>query len=147
MIFILPDKKHSLDEIESKLTPEILEIISRRDHRKVNIQLPKFKLEYKTELSTHLKDMGVKLAFDNNAADFSAISSDPRGFFLSDIVHQAFIDVNEKGVEAAASTEFIWCGSAIFRDEPVDFFCDRPFLFILTCNSMPLFIGKFVKPN
>ena len=98
-------------------------------------------------MSTHLKEMGVKLAFDNNAADFSAISSDPRGFFLSDIVHQAFIDVNEKGVEAAASTEFGWAGCSDEYFKPADFFCDRPFLFILTCNYMPLFIGKFVKPN
>jgi serine protease inhibitor len=92
MFFILPDKKHSLDEIESKLTPEILECINSYNSHEVNIQLPKFKLEYKTELSTHLKEMGVKLAFDNSAADFSAISNDPRGFFISKIVHKAFID-------------------------------------------------------
>lgn len=145
MEIILPDKRHSLDEIESKLTPEILQ--SRSDIRKVNIQLPRFKLEYKTELSTHLEEMGVKLAFQNGVADFSAISNDPRGLAISNIVHQAFIDVNENGVEAAAATEFIWMGAAIFRDEPVDFFCDRPFMFIISCKNTPIFIGKFVKPK
>lgn len=150
MTVILPEPDHKLDEIESKLTPEVLHMIyTGSTEEKMNICIPKFKLEHKTELSGHLKEMGAALAFDQARADFSGINSDPSGLFISKVVHQAVVEVNEEGTEAAAATGVIMMTRMAPMDEPRDFYCDRPFLFVIheKTHNTTLFMGKYVKPQ
>ena len=151
MTVILPEVGKSLDEIENGLTAETLNAIYTNDlpHEKVNLQLPKFKLEYKTELSNSFKEMGANLPFDNARADFTGINDSPQGLYISKVVHQAVVEVNEEGTEAAAATGVIMMTRMAIMDLPRDFICNRPFIFIIheKTHNTTLFIGKYVKPQ
>jgi serpin B len=113
----------------------------------VNLKLPKFTFEYTTSLVSALQALGMTQAFTNNA-DFSAMAE--KSLKISTVMQKTFIDVNEKGTEAAAVT-FIGFTTTAFgpSSEPrrVDFFADRPFLFLIRENSTGaiLFIGQKVK--
>ncbi len=92
-------------------------------------------------------DLGVKDAFDFSRADFSGMTSNYQGLHLNDVIHQANINVNEFGVEAAASTILTALGG--FYDPDITTFnCSRPFMFVIhdTVQFDILFIGKFTSP-
>lgn len=92
--------------------------------------------------------MGAVLPFNDNA-DFSGISSDQKiSLKISQVLHKAIVDVNEEGTEAAAATAAIMISKGICIQLPREFFCDRPFLFIIHDNIQNniLFLGKYVKP-
>ncbi len=103
----------------------------------------------KLKLSDHLKALGAGDAFDQDKANFKGISDISSGLYISKVVHKAFVDVNEEGTEAAAATGVIMMTrSAMPMDPPVEFKCDRPFLFIIhdKSNGSVLFMGKYLKP-
>jgi serpin B len=112
----------------------------------VLIQLPKFKYGFKSLLNEPLIDLGLGIAF-NDAADFSNITPGG-GIFISRVIHQTFIDVNEEGTEAAAATivEMIETSAG---GGPTVFKADRPFLYVIRENSTGalLFMGKVGKPE
>ena len=91
-------------------------------------------------MNKELNNLGVNLSFSPNA-DFSGISP---GLYISDVVHQAMIEVNEEGTEAAAATKV----GIQARSAKPDFICDRPFMIIIHENvsKMILFIGKYSNP-
>lgn len=95
-------------------------------------------------MSEHLKSLGATLPFDGHNADFGGICSK---MFLSDVVHQALIEVDEKGTEAAAATVVFMTDG--MKPKYIEFFCQRPFLFVIhekIYNNI-IFYGKLVKPN
>lgn len=150
MAVILPEEGKSLDETEAKLTPETIGSMfsTYTQPRLVNVQLPKFKLEHKEELSKPFIEMGAPIPFDMKKADFSGIGPE---LFISAIVHQAVVEVNEEGTEAAAATAVIMmtrCAPAP-APKPIDFICNRPFMFIIyeQNHGTVLFMGKYVKPT
>lgn len=150
MTIFLPNENVSLSVMEKELTAEklkeILEIEIGKD--KVNVSLPKFKLEYSTELSENLKQLGATHAFDSTKADFTGINSVNDGLHISKVLHKAFIEVNEEGCEAAAATAVMMMKRCAF-EEPHEFNCNRPFLFAIhdTVHNNVLFFGKYVKPT
>ncbi|RNA27829.1 squamous cell carcinoma antigen 2 [Brachionus plicatilis] len=151
MTIILPHQGHSLEQVEKQLNDSVLHQIMTLEipREKINLQVPKFKLEFKTELSNHFKSMGANLPFDESRADFSGITSDPQGLYISEVVHQAVVEVNEEGTEAAAATGVIMMTRMAIMLEPANFICDRPFLFLIhekKHNSI-LFFGKYTKPE
>jgi serpin B len=155
MTIILPeedinDVKNSLERVESQLTPEIIHQILTMEIpiEKVNLQLPKFKLSSKKELSSHFKEMGATLPFDQDRANFTGINDDPRGLYISKVFHEAVVEVGEEGTEAAAATAVVMA-VRMALDTPRDFICNRPFLFIIheKVNDTILFIGKYSKPE
>jgi serpin B len=105
--------------------------------------MPRFKFEYERSLSDDLKAMGLGIAFTDQA-DFSGISA--VDLLISDVLHKTYIDVNEKGTEAAAVTTIIFETTSIGR--PSHIRLDRPFLFAITENSSKsiLFMGKVSQP-
>jgi serpin B len=111
----------------------------------VNAFIPKFKFEKTIELSDLLIKMGASDMF-NLKANFSGMI-DKNDLFISKVIHKAIIDVNEIGTEAAgASASVIVTRSVMFDDEfPIDFICNRPFIFIIheKLNNTILFIGKY----
>jgi serpin B len=112
----------------------------------VNVHLPKFKYEFKDLLNDPLINLGLGVAF-TGAADFTRIN--PAGqLYISRVIHQTFIDVNEEGTEAAAATivEMIRYSSG---GGPVYFKADRPFLYVIKENSTGaiVFMGKVGKPD
>lgn len=93
-------------------------------------------------------ELGADLPFDSLKSDFSGISG-TGPLSISKILHQAVIDVNEHGTEAAAATvAFMMLGCSRSVEKPIMFRCDRPFLFVIIDKGQNgiLFIGKYVKP-
>jgi serine protease inhibitor len=115
----------------------------------VRIDLPKFKYGFKDLLNDPLKNLGLEVAFVPLEADFSKIN--PNGvLYISRVIHQSFIDVQEEGTEAAAATIVeVKNYSAGGGDTPILFKVDRPFLYIIKENSTGaiLFIGRVGKPG
>ncbi len=145
MTIIVPD---SMGTFETSLTPELLaEITGGLAERPVQLTFPKFGIESKVDLATTLAAMGMPLAFDPDRADFSGITTEER-LFISAVIHQANIDVDEKGTEAAAATAVIMRATSE-PGEPVTLRVDRPFLFAL--RDVPtgtiLFLGRVADPS
>lgn len=96
------------------------------------------------KMSNDLKSLGATTPF-SEAADFTGISSSKK-FKISQVIHQTYVNVNEDGTEAAAATLIEMLGSTPTR--PIEFKCDRPFIFIihdLTSKAI-LYIGKLTNP-
>ena len=132
MVVLLPKKADGLTALETSLTADKLDgWLAKLGHQRVAISLPRFKLACKFELSETLKALGMKDAFDEKA-DFSGISGGRR-FSISAVIHQAFVDVNEEGTEAAAATAVVGLRAmAIVKEEPpIEFRADHPFLFLI----------------
>ena len=85
------------------------------------------------------------MPFDPEKADFTGLGIN---HYVSHIVHKAVVEVNEKGTEAAAATSVIMVGCALGKQEPpIDFICDRPFIFLIHDRRNVLFMGKLNNPN
>lgn len=97
-----------------------------------------------------MKALGAVLPFDEERADFSFIDKQNR-LVVSNVIHQATIEVNEEGSEATAATAVVMRlkRAAVFRpNEPINFFCNRPFLFMIHDKSKHsiLFYGRYSRP-
>jgi len=115
--------------------------------QEVKVSIPKFKFETETELSAPLIKMGVVNAFDLNRANFSGISDEP--LVISGVIHQSFIDVQEKGTEAAAATVIMGETSCLMDSNPREFKADHPFMFFIEDKrtNCILFMGKVEYPE
>ena len=143
MLVILP-KENKLEKIEKELSIEKLsEWKSMLKEQKIDIYIPKFKLETKYFMADTLKKMGMPTAFDSSA-DFSGING-VKGIWISKVIHQAFVDVNEEGTEAAAATAVIMIEMAPTTPE---FQADHPFIFLIQEKETGniLFMGKVANP-
>ena len=112
----------------------------------VALALPKFGIETKTELAPVLASLGMPSAFDDRA-DFSGITTSEQ-LLISNVIHQANIDVDEKGTEAAAATAVVMRATAM-PAEPVVLRADRPFLFAIrdVPTGAVLFLGRVGDPS
>ncbi|MCX6254565.1 MAG: serpin family protein [Bacteroidia bacterium] len=118
--------------------------LNQLGERKTDLTFPRFKYGYKKQLKDILTDMGMGIAFTDNA-DFSNISDIP--LLINDVTHQAFIETNEEGTEAAAAT-IVDIGLTSMPPPNFIFNIDHSFLFIIretTTNSI-LFMGRVVDP-
>jgi serpin B len=78
------------------------------------------------------------------------MADDPAGLYISAAVHKAFVDVNEKGTEAAAATAMVMRpGCAMRQDPPKTFRADHPFLFVIRDRQTGLihFMGRMTGCN
>jgi serine protease inhibitor len=114
----------------------------------VDLSLPRFRIDTGFRLEDTLQSLGVRRAFESGA-DFGGISSEPLS--ISAIVHKAWIDVGEKGTEAAAATAVVMRSLAMVRKPKPDvrLVVDRPFLFAIadTRTGLPLFLGQLTRPR
>ncbi len=153
MGIFLPKQRAGLPAVIDKVSAEQLSIIVKDASREtVRVFLPRFKLDTRFELARTLQEMGIKTAFQAGQADFSGITNDPKGLYISEVIHKAFVDVNEKGTEAAAATAItLGIGSALRPEarEPPTFRADHPFLFLIrhTRLNVILFLGQVVFPR
>jgi serpin B len=117
--------------------------------RQVSLALPRFRVTSGFALRPVLSALGMPLPFSAQA-DFSGITTGQR-LRIDEVVHKAYIDVNEEGTEAAAATAVIMTASARFMDPepPVEMIVDRPFLFAITDtdSGLPLFLGRVTDPT
>jgi len=149
MVIFLPIKKNGITEFEKSFDYKYYQdIIAALQSTEVRLSLPKFQTTCKFNLGTTLSRMGMPLAFSANA-DFSGMTG-KKDLCISEVIHQAFIDVTERGTEAAAATAVIMKETAIRKpDEPKIFNADHPFIFIIKDNATGsiLFMGQIMKPE
>lgn len=139
----LPRKTDGLKEIESRLSP--LATQSGKLHTDlVDVRIPRFRLETGFMLNRILQSMGMQRAFDIEKAEFWRMTDNPEGIYLGEILHKAFVDVNEKGTEAAAATIVVARGGSASRPQPKNFVADHPFLFLIRDRKTQLiyFMGR-----
>ena len=146
MVAFIPDASQ-FEAFEQSLTVEHYEaIVSTLESRRVDLGFPKFELTYDVSLVEPLTTLGMGDAFLPGIADFSGVDGS-RNLFISDVLHKAFVSVDEAGTEAAAATAVIFEFTAI-PGPPVTLTVDQPFLFVI--RDVPtgtiLFIGRVVAP-
>lgn len=145
MDVILPDANSNLNDITQNLSSDNFDSYIENLHgQEVQLSFPKFKYGYKKELKDILSDMGMGIAF-SEAADFSNISD--IDILISFVLHQAFIETNEEGTEAAAAT-IVGISTTSMPSGPMVLKLDRPFLYVIretTTNSI-LFMGRLSDP-
>ncbi len=148
MDVLLPSGDHSVSDVTAWLVDNNdgswLENFS--EARDLLVKLPKFKFKYETLLNEALKDMGLDIAF-TRAADFSGMLEKLKSLAISRVIHKTYIDVNEKGTEAAAVTGVEISYTSV--REPSSFIVDKPFLFIIreSGTGAVLFTGKVGRPD
>jgi serpin B len=122
-------------------------IVSALQAREVELALPRFGLETQADLSTILAALGMPRAFDPDTADFSGITAAEQ-LYISAVIHQANIDVDEKGTEAAAATAVVMGTTSVPVEAPVTMRVDRPFIFLLrdVPTGAVVFMGRVVDP-
>ena len=146
MDIFLPRKLDGLAAFEQGLTAETLAAALGKLHpAMLRVELPRFTMSSSFELNRELASMGMPLAF-TPGADFSGMSDRGRELFLSTVVHKAWVDVNEKGTEAAAATGIGIRATAIIRY--IDFRVDHPCLFLIRdlSSGAILFLGRLEHP-
>ena len=145
MVLVLP-AQDGLDAMEASLTPERLtSIVAGLDRRTVKLALPCFKIASSLTLQEPLARLGMPLAFTDKA-DFSGITG--RGeLALGAVVHEAFVDVDEAGTEAAAATATGFTTTSAYLPAEVRF--ARPYLFLVRddVTGTVLFLGRVEDPT
>ncbi len=150
MIVLLPRKADGLPDLEKSLTVDRLEQwLKQMEEYQVDLKLPRFKVTAQFSLKDQLSRMGMGVAFSNKA-DFSGMSSEAN-LKIDAVIHKAYVDVNEKGTEAAAATAVaIGLTSAPqIPEKRANFHADRPFLFLIRENQTGsiLVAGRLVNPG
>ncbi len=150
MIILLPTsygEENDLSSLEAKLTIENLRIwlktLDQTNPHKTSVWLPRFTTTQSFDLADELKSLGIPSAL-NGAANFSGMDG-TTNLFISDVIHKAFVEVNESGTEAAAAT---WVHLAT-KSMAVRFVADHPFIFLIRENGSGtiLFLGRIVDPT
>ncbi|MEO2015312.1 MAG: serpin family protein [Fuerstiella sp.] len=152
MVVLLPQEIGGLANLETKLTLQNLQrwMTSVKHEDEVKVYLPRFKTTSQFQMADTLKAMGMELAFNGNTANFLGMTGG-RDLFISEVIHKAFVDVNEEGTEAAAATAIIMePPSAPFEEpkEPPVFRADHPFVFMIrdNRNGAIMFLGRITNP-
>ncbi len=146
MTILLPEDPEGIaDLIEGLTHDQWTGWIAALDSTSQYVSMPKFMLEYELTMNDVLSALGMSIAFDTNAADFTNMYA-PGGVFISKVKHKTFVEVNEEGTEAAAVTS-VEMGLTSVGPQPI--VIDRPFVFAIRENHSGtiLFVGKMLNPN
>jgi serine protease inhibitor len=151
MYVFLPAKKSNLREFLLDLNSSAWDKWMRRfDAMEGHLRLPRFKLTYQAMLKSPLSQLGMALAFDPQRARFDAISPPPPAIWIESVLHRAFIEVNEEGTEAAATTAAMpaFASPNGPRARKFQMIIDRPFFFAIsdTFTNTILFMGTIEEP-
>jgi serpin B len=149
MIVLLPNDPGGLPALEQSLSATNVQQWLRQlaPVTKVIVTMPKFKTTQQFELGSTLAAMGMPQAF-TASANFSGMTGN-RDFFISAVIHKAYVDVNEEGTEAAAATAVTMRAMAMRAPNLAPVFrADHPFVFLIrdhASNSI-LFMGRMADP-
>jgi serpin B len=150
MFVILPETNDGLPALENDLLSGKLILPRELGHPEVRVMFPKFKVEYGFPVADMLKEMGMSLAFSDDA-DFSGISKGGDALKVDSVTHKAFCEVNEEGTEAAAATAIgtVRCMNFTPEPQPEIFRADHPFLYMIRENveGNILFMGRMENPK
>ncbi len=149
MTVIVPDRG-GFREFEDSLDASLVDrIIADLGLRHITLGLPKFEFESQFRLGETLKSMGMPDAFDIASSDFSGmdgrscLAGDPGCLYIREVVHKAFVSVDEAGTEAAAATGVVMQTESAPQN-PVSVTVDRPFIFLIRDHATEaiLFVGR-----
>lgn len=149
MVIILPKKNDNFLNIKASLNYNLIKrslvLTGKRD---VECYIPKFKIKKKYKLYSSIYNLGLSIAFSEEAK-FGGITNHPQGLKIGEIIQKTFIEVDEKGTEAAAVTLLTIppvSGPPPKREPPVIFRADHPFIYLIRDNFTKsiLFIGQFM---
>jgi serpin B len=147
MLVLVPDAG-TFKEFEAGLKAgKISEALGSLEEKTVALSLPKFTFSSEFRLAKTLSDLGMPDAFDPGRADFSGMTGKP-DLFIRDVVHKAFVAVDEEGTEAAAATGVAMeLSAALLPDETLT--VDRPFIFLIrdSATGSILFSGRVLDPR
>lgn len=149
MVCMLPHQDMGVDELIGQITAESWgRWMENFTERGVQVALPRFKFGYSDSLNTALKNMGMEIAFDPYQADFSGINP-LRQLYIDRVLHKTFIEVDEKGTEAAAVTVVEMRELSASPGGPISVTFDRPFVFAIreVTTGTIVFVGKVVEPG
>nr|ABW74215.1 antithrombin-like protein [Branchiostoma belcheri tsingtauense] len=150
MFVLLPVQMYGLKDVESRLTSEALLDATRGDSlqemRSLTVALPKFRLTHALSLKKQLTALGMTDLFSMETADLSGVTGQ-KDLHVSEVLHKAFVEVNEEGSEAAAATAVVMRGRS--GNFGRSFVVNRPFLFFIQHKPTGsiLFLGRVTNPN
>ncbi len=146
MVILLPEAGNFGTFEEGLQDQQVSDIISGLKSTEVALTMPRFEFESEFSLKDTLAEMGMPVAF-SSAADFSGMTG-RRELSISEVVHKAFVAVDEAGTEAAAATAVIMELTAA-PDLPVEVTIDRPFIFLIRDieTGAVLFVGRVINPG
>jgi serpin B len=147
MMIMLPDGP--LSAMVSQFTADggLAPLLADVRPTRLQLSMPRFRVTAEFSLQPVLERLGIVQAFDCAHADFSGITTAVQ-LFISAVLHQAYIDVDERGTEAAAATAVIMRTLSMPAPPRLEVTVDRPFLFAITDtdNGVPLFLGQVTNP-
>jgi serpin B len=146
MLILLPEEGKLGDLAAGLDEQRLAELVNQLENQSVALTMPRFEYEAEFALGNTLVGMGMPTAF-GPGADFSGMTTEA-GLFIGEVVHKAWVAVDEEGTEAAAATAVIMVESAMPM-EPVEMVVDHPFLFAIRHRDTGtlLFLGQVVDPS
>jgi serpin B len=147
MLVVVPDEGR-FEEIEGRLASGLIdEVKAALTQTEVQLSMPKFEIRTYADLNAALGALGISDAFAPDRADFTGISTEEQ-LYISGVLHEAFIAVDEAGTEAAAATAVV-IGTTSVPIEVIQLDIDRPFLFALQDREAGsvLFLGRVLDPS
>ena len=149
MWFILPDEGKTVNDVLNDGTYMEMVLADKWEackYMKVNLSVPKFDVSSTMDLSEGLKNMGATNVFYENVAEFTKLTGDSP-IYLTGANQSVRVEIDEEGVKAAVYIEIPGAGAAAPPEEIIDFVLDRPFLFVITNENIPLFAGCVNQPE
>ena len=146
MVILLPEAGNFQAFEEGLQADQVSDILSGLQPAAVALTMPKFEFDSEFSLTDTLAEMGMPIAF-SGAADFSGMTGSP-DLSISEVIHKAFVSLDEAGTEAAAATAVIMDESET-PGEPTEVTIDRPFIFLIRDieTGAILFVGRVVNPG
>ena len=144
-VTMLPkDSNVNIKDFASKLSyDKYKEFIGSQTNIEVWTQMPEFKSDYEVNPMEVLSELGIKDAFNSDAADFRGIAD--TGLYIQKIIHKTAIEVNKGGTKASAATAVMMTEGAVMEpEEHKEVYLNRPFVYAIVDNAtdMPVFIGS-----
>ena len=152
MVVLLPGTGR-LAALEDALDAAFLDrVVAGFESTLVDLKLPRFEVRCTSQLTEALRRLGIEAGFDTNRSDFSGVTDHPEGLSISDVMHDAWVKVDEKGTEAAAVTRMDFLSEGWSEGEPpeaIPFHVDRPFVFLIRDDETGavLFMGRIMDPT
>ena len=149
-VIFLPKKLQNINDFIAELDDQkIKKYLNSLFPITVDLELPKFKIEFESGLNTYLHNLGMKQAF-SPMADLSGLAKGGNDLYIDSVIQKAFIEVDESGAEAAAVTAVIINGWSSIINIRQRMYVNRPFLMMLRSKALPedndvLFMTKIEK--